>query len=328
MQTDKNFISKDNRFLFIVTIINCLFLFPFACSTLSSQKDYNLRTTHSGQWQTKLFQKLELKKMAGLSGLTQLKKGTYISVAERDQALLILRLKETQTNIELERISVAGFPKDLDMEAIVAISPKEVWIGTESRQADRKHDFIFKIDISKNPAQIVGRIEFPYEQFKNAPSTIDRSNRGIEGLCLSSEYLYVATESPRILDSGERMAMLSRYHLATQQWTPFYARLNSQRGKTSALSCQRTDSANEPEIYAIERHYGVSQIIRLEPPVELEPETILETKPILNLDPFFKNNPNLEGLVSLSPFHFIVLSDNQSSVIQGPTVFLELVRKP
>jgi hypothetical protein len=167
----------------------------------------------------------------------------------------------------------------------------------------------------------------PYGQFTKAPHLLDRSNRGIEGLCLTDKHLYVATEPSINLSQGTRFAALARYDFTTKEWTPFYIPLGTRDGKVSALSCRQNPSQSTTEVYAIERHYSISQILKFSVPDKLEPEEQIDAHLMLDLAPLFKTKPNLEGLVVLSPTHFALISDNQSSVVQGSTVWFEMINK-
>jgi len=197
-------------------------------------------------------------------------------------------------------------------------------VGTESREKNPKFDRIYRLQRTQGVASVTEELRLPYKIFKKAPTDLDRSNRGIEGLCRTDRFLYVATEAPITLESEVRHAAIGRYDFEMKNWTAVYVKLQSDEGKLSALSCYSTPNSSKTELFAIERHYKIALVLQMQVPDELPDEAVISPEVILDLSHFFSRNPNFEGLQVANPSHVWVISDNQSSVIQGSTIWMEL----
>lgn len=299
----------------------CLFM---ACALRPVRSDYALRETSTGGYKATAFHKLQLEKIAGLSGLSSYGANAFISVAERGEVLVIFTAESLRENRHQSMIKVRGLPAGLDMEGIAAGGAQEVWVGTESRASHPKYDRVFRLRIKKDTATVVEEIRFPYLDFKKAPRKINRSNRGIEGLCLTPEFLYVATEAPIQLQDGRRLAAMGRYDLKAKTWTPFYVQLQSKKGKLSALSCLVASNSKHSTLLAIERHYEIALVSRIQVSKTLVAETMISSEQLVDLGQLFKTVPNFEGLLATSENQLWVISDNQSHVISGPSILLKL----
>ena len=83
---------------------------------------------------------------------------------------------------------------------------------------------------------------------------------------------------------------------------------------------------NQQVLFAIERHYGVAQIIKITVPRKLKKEQTLQAERIVDLSLLFDKIPNLEGIVAHSDDSVTLISDNQSASVNGRAVLLTLNR--
>ena len=79
-------------------------------------------------------------------------------------------------------------------------------------------------------------------------------------------------------------------------------------------------------MFAIERHYGVAQIIKIAVPHTLKNEQVLQAERIVDLSILFDKIPNLEGIVAYNDDSVTLISDNQSASVNGRAVLLNLDR--
>jgi hypothetical protein len=127
-------------------------------------------------------------------------------------------------------------------------------------------------------------------------------NEGAEGMCGRGDDVWVAIEhrgaAPLVHIHAGAIADTSELPLTTDT------------GKISALACTSAD-----DIWAIERHYGVHRILHY---VARRPKVALD------LDPILHGSRNIEGLARLPDGRFVLVNDNQSAKIDGPTELLVL----
>ena len=100
-------------------------------------------------------------------------------------------------------------------------------------------------------------------------------------------------------------------HRSTRQST-------DSKGKISALYCT-LDPDGTAHVVAIERHYGVSRILRFTAKrgdAEVTPTVELDLAPILH------DSLNLEGIVQLPDGRLAAVNDNQGRSVNGPTELL------
>jgi hypothetical protein len=95
-------------------------------------------------------------------------------------------------------------------------------------------------------------------------------------------------------------------------------RLTTTKGKISAMSCKFADDGSA-EVIAIERHYGVSRIVKFtikRGDVDITPTLVIDLQPIL------RDSLNLEGITRLPDGRMVTINDNQGASVHGPTELL------
>jgi hypothetical protein len=162
--------------------------------------------------------------------------------------------------------------------------------------------------------------------FDYAPYGIEPdSNRGVEGLCFADGRLLASAE--QVVEAKKaRYAPLASYDFAEKRWAHYRARLTTDTGKISDLTCRRTDKARE--VFAIERHYSVSRILRFTLPLmdtggDIEPELLMD------LTEFHRETiPNFEGIAWVEGGKLLLISDNDYGGTQGPTHIILVKPEP
>jgi hypothetical protein len=107
-------------------------------------------------------------------------------------------------------------------------------------------------------------------------------------------------------------------------WEPLRLRLTSATGKISALEC--ADGGNGRLVaHAVERHYGVTRILRFEVPAEGSPggEAIVP-EVVFDVAAATPGLPNVEG-IALDGARVLLLSDHDPDDAEGSTELLHLV---
>jgi hypothetical protein len=189
-------------------------------------------------------------------------------------------------------IPVEGVPDGVDLEALAFIGPATFLLGTE-RHADRSTDTVLEGRITDGRAQVTGQRVVDYA----ALGLSVEPNQGIEGLCAAGEHIVLAVETP-IVEGGERFAPLIADGVVVR------LRLGSPTGKISAIAC-----AEGGVVWAIERHYGVSRVLR----ARLDGARIVVPELWTNLaaivpDPI----PNFEGIAVRGAELWLVNDDQPS----------------
>ena len=249
----------------------------------------------------------------GISGVAQARDGLYWAVPERDRVLLAMRRDGGRLVVD-RRIPLYGVPKGADTESVAFLGPGRVALGTEALGEGRPSDAVLLVEIGTATASVTGQIALPYGGWGLRAQT----NRGVEGLCFAGGRLVAAAETV-ILVNGRRHAPVARWDPDTRKWTHFTLRLMSETGKVSALTC-RPGAAGRIEVLAIERHFGVSVVVRFEVPVD-GPGGRLEPTIVADVGPMFDETPNLESL-ERSGDDLVLIADNQSRTISGPAAVL------
>lgn len=300
----------------------CLFASVLACQ---SSEHFRIKRNQSGSWKVTKFHLLPTETPPGLSGLSRVSEEQLVSVAERNNVLLQILSSTRSETLQIKSVGIPEIPQGLDLEAIAILTSTSAWIGTEAKTPYRASDTLFKVSLQGAKAKVTEELQMPYAQFSRMPKTLNRSNRGIEGVCVSNDKLIVATELPYTLDN-QRLAAFSAYSFASQTWVPFYVSLLSKTGKISGISCVNNMNDNQQVLFAIERHYGVAQIIKITVPRKLKKEQTLQAERIVDLSLLFDKIPNLEGIVAHSDDSVTLISDNQSASVNGRAVLLTLNR--
>jgi|GEM_PF-6290666 len=300
----------------------CLLASVVACQ---SSEHFRIKQNQSGAWRVTKFNLLPAETPPGLSGLSRISNEQIISVAERNNVLLRITSNPRSDRLQTESIEIPAMPRGIDLEAIAVVTSTFAWIGTETKTAHRASDSLFKVSLQGKNARVTEELLMPYEQFSRMPKTLNRTNRGIEGVCGNNKRLIVATELPLTL-GDKRFAAFSVYSFTSRTWVPFYVPLLSKTGKISGISCLDRKGFAEQALFAIERHYGVAQIIKIAVPHALKNEQVLQAERIVDLSILFDKIPNLEGIVAYNDDSVTLISDNQSASVNGRAVLLNLDR--
>jgi len=247
-------------------------------------------------------------RVTGLSGLTRDGKGILWAIGESgDSALRI-----DPTTFVVRQYPVVGCPSKTDLEALAWIGDGRFVVGTETREAGRAED-----------ALLYGRFEGG--QFVvGSTDTCDYGlwlltapdNHGIEGLCHLDGVLVLATE---LTDQqrGRRWAPIAMLDVETQTWTAHRVGLTSKTGKLAALSCRVIDGTLEA--MAVERHFGVSRLLRFDIPKD-EQGAWIEPRVVADLSKLIDPLPNFEGLVWDNDGSVVLLTDNEyQGVVREPS---------
>jgi len=237
--------------------------------------------------------------VAGLSGLTVDEHGAFWAPAERGDA--IIRIDPEHFGVT--RYTVVGQPAGTDLEAMAWLDDTRFLIGTETRESGRLQDVILEGHLRGARIEVrpVGTLEYARWQL-TAPG-----NRGIEGSCHVDGVWVFATELVE-QQSGKRWAPLGVFDPKTQAWTAHRVRLTSKTGRLAAMSCRVIDGAIVA--LAVERHFGVSRLLRFKVPQGTEADRI-EPSMAADLDRAFSPLPNFEGLVWFDDGSAVMVTDNQ-----------------
>jgi hypothetical protein len=254
----------------------------------------------------KLFELVELEGAPpGESDLTVDDHGTLWAIPERDRFVVAVQLDGTTKTYPLD-----GVPAANDTESIAWLGPNRFAIGLEG---------------ANEPTASVMFAEQRGDRFV-ATSTVMLSdeqcgvkltvNHGVEGVCGHDDVVIAGIETAGTFPDGSRWAPLVRFSRDGVDLTKL--RLTSGVGKISALTCTFTPDGTA-HAYAIERHYGVSRILKFDVPrgaAEVTPTVALDLSAVLH------DSLNLEGLARLPDGRFAAINDNQGVRAEGPTDLL------
>ena len=247
----------------------------------------------------------------GISGLAHRGGSLYLAVSERG-------LYATPFEVHARGISpkpnlpLVGVPDGLEIESIAVLDNGDLALGTEAKLDERSRDKILIASLGPSKIEIKGELTFDYASYGITAET----NRGIEGLCFTDGRLIAAAEQA-IEVKNRRFAAIQSYDFREKRWARYELPLTTATGKISALSCRKLPNARE--VFAIERHYEVSRILRFTMPLldgggELKPELVMDLKEL-----FPESPPNFEGIERLDDGRFLLISDNDSGGVRGPT---------
>jgi hypothetical protein len=176
-------------------------------------------------------------------------------------------------------------------------------LGTETQDKGRLRDRILdgRLDGADFKVASVGHLDYAHWNL-TAPD-----NRGIEGICHVDGVLILATELVE-RQRGRRWAPVGMFDPKTQSWTAHRVGLSSKTGKLSAMSCHVVNGSIVA--LAVERHFGVSRLLRFQIPQGPEGQWI-EPKVVLDLTESIDPLPNFEGLAWLEDGSVVLLTDNK-----------------
>ena len=235
----------------------------------------------------------------GLSGLTVDDHGAFWASGEDGDAVVRID-RET---FGVTRYAVAGGPPNTDLEAMAWVDGTRFVLGTETQKKGRLRDVVLdgRLDASRFVVASVGQLDYARWHL-TAPD-----NRGIEGICHVDGVLVLATELVE-RQRGRRWAPVGMFDPKTQTWTAHRVGLTSKTGKLAAIDCRMTDGSIEA--LAVERHYGVSHLLRFK--ISQGPEgQWIEPTVAADLSESVSPLPNFEGLAWLKDGSAVLVTDNK-----------------
>jgi len=237
--------------------------------------------------------------VSGLSGLTRDEHGALWAPGERGDA--VIRIDPDTFGVT--RYPVDATPPGTDLEAMAWVDGAQFVLGTETQEKGRLRDVILdgRLDGGQFKVAPIGNLEYARWQM-TAPD-----NDGIEGACRVEGTLVFATELAQT-DQGRRWAPIATYDPATQAWTAHRVGLTTETGKLAAMDCRSAHGAIEA--LAVERHFGVSRLLRFQIPQGSEAQSI-EPVVAADLAELVSPLPNFEGLVWMLDGSAVLLTDNR-----------------
>ena len=237
--------------------------------------------------------------VVGLSGLTVDEHGAFWAPGEDGNA--VVRIDPETFGVT--RYAVAGAPPKTDLEAIGWADGTRFVLGTETQEKGRLSDAVLdgRLDGPHFVVAPVGNLDYARWHL-TAPD-----NRGIEGICHVDGVLVLATELVE-RQRGRRWAPVGMFDPKTQTWTAHRVALTSKTGKLAAIDCRITSGSIEA--LAVERHYGVSRLLRFSIPQGPEGQWI-EPTVAADLSQSVSPLPNFEGLAWMQDGSAVLVTDNQ-----------------
>lgn len=258
----------------------------------------------------------------GLSGLVAAADGILWAIPERQDHLLRVRV---QGGVLLtERVPLQGKPSGMDGESLAMLGDGKFAIGTERHGGKRATDLVLLGHLTADSAVVDEQLVLPYSLWQ----TEAEDNRGLEGLCYATALFAAAETVPE--EQGRRWAPLARRN-RDGTWSATRLQLTSRTGRLSALACRPLEDGSV-ELWAIERHYGVSRWLRAvvpaTGPLPADVTAVVQADLARPLAAALKEVPNLEGIAfdSNDPAAAWLIADNsQGGRIVGPAVLVRLV---
>ncbi len=263
---------------------------------------------------------LEVGDYKGISDLARGPDGAFWGLPERQRAFLRLRLTGEHPGLSASPVPVRGAASDADLESLTCLEDGRFLVGTETQHSSRAFDAIEVLRIDDGVAHVVDKIRMPYRAWGDMRT---HANAGIGGLCHVGRSLFAAVESAQITAKGKRYGPLGRYDLDKKSWETFAIGLTSRIGKVSAISCREDPQHSDRiELLAIERHFGVSRLLRVRIPKAVDASatpTLLIPELVLDFTRYYASVPNLEGLAWADNGDLYIISDNDFGRVIGPT---------
>ncbi len=258
-----------------------------------------------------LFTEIQVATPPGMSGLAVDDHDVIWGVPERDHQLVEMHLAADNT-VTLKLHPIDGVPDGLDTEGLAWLGGNRFAISTEGQNAPTAS--VLYAELRPGTDHLVVTRERP---LTDADLGVTLAiNKGAEGACGAGDDVLIGIESVGRLPDGTRWAPIAR--LRGEALTVGKLRLTTETGKVSSLDCT-IDPDGTAHVWAIERHYGVSKILRFTMPLgvgEITPAVAIDMGPIL------RDSLNLEGIIQLHDGRLVVINDNQGATIKGPTELL------
>jgi hypothetical protein len=237
--------------------------------------------------------------VAGLSGLTVDEHGAFWASGEDGDA--VVRIDPETFGVT--RYGVGGGASGTDLEAIAWVDGTWFVLGTETQEKGRLRDVILdgRLDAGRFAVLPIGNLDYARWQLTAT------DNRGIEGICHVDGLLVLATELVE-RQRGRRWAPVGMFDPKTQTWAAHRVGLTSKTGKLAAIDCRIVDGS--VEVLAVERHYGVSRLLRFSVPQGPEGQWI-EATVAADLSELVSPLPNFEGLAWMQDGSAVLITDNK-----------------
>jgi hypothetical protein len=237
--------------------------------------------------------------VAGLSGLTLDEHGAFWAPGE-DGAAVVRIDPET---FGVTRYAVVGGPPNTDLEAMAWVDGTRFVLGTETQENGRLRDVVLDGRLAAGGFAVTPVGNLDYARWHLAAP----DNRGIEGICHVDGVLVFATELVE-RQRGRRWAPVGMFDPKTQTWTAHRVGLTSKTGKLAAIDCRIVDGSIEA--LAVERHYGVSRLLRFKIAQGPEEQWIDPTI-AADLSQLVSPLPNFEGLAWMEDGSAALVTDNK-----------------
>ncbi|MCX5744414.1 MAG: esterase-like activity of phytase family protein [Proteobacteria bacterium] len=257
---------------------------------------------------------LDARTPPGLSALALDDHQIAWTIPERVRVLVELRVPASPvTVIGTTEYPLDGIPDGVDTESLAWLAPGKFAIGLEGQDVPRAAVAFAERRGERFVVTSIRELDLGMEMQKKM-----QKNHGAEGLCGTADDLLVAIEEPGALPDGGRYAPLVRITHTPDgdRQTIYKLQLGSATGKISSLDCTTVG-----DILAIERHYGVSRIVRFTVPPAPTDAPLVETL-VTDLAPILRDSLNLEGIAQLPDGRMLVVADNQGADVSGPDYVL------
>jgi hypothetical protein len=244
----------------------------------------------------------------GLSGLTRDEHGALWAPGE--QADAVIRIDPD--TFAVTRYEVEGAAEGIDLEAMAWVDGAQFILGTETQEKGRLRDAILDGRLAGARFSVASMGNLDYARWQ----TTAPDNHGIEGVCRAGRTLVFATELFET-KQGRRWAPLATFDPAVQAWTAHRVALTTETGKLAAMDCRIVD--DRIEALAVERHFGVSRLLRFTIPRGPEQQWI-EPVVAADLAELVSPLPNFEGLAWMPDGAAVLVTDNRySGHVDGPS---------
>jgi len=249
-----------------------------------------------------VFHELQIATTPGMSGLALDDRGVLWAVPERDR-----RFVELTLDGQVTMHPMIGFPDHVDTEGVAWLGPGKFAITTEGQDEPTATVIYAELQGDK---LVATRTRALTSAELGVTLTL---NKGAEGACGRGDDVIVGIEQVGRFPNGTRWAPIAR--LRGDVLTLTRLELTSETGKISSLDCT-IDPNGTAHVWAIERHFGVSRILRFELPLGA---TQVTPRVTLDLSDILQDSLNLEGIVQLPDGRLVAINDNQSRSVEGPS---------
>jgi hypothetical protein len=259
--------------------------------------------------------------VTGLSGAATDARGVLWMVPERRHVLI-------EQGATPRAWPLSGVPDEgLDLESLAWLGTNDgrerFAVGTEG-VCERNTHAVLVVEREGEGFRVTETIRLPLDLW---PETVCEDGHGLEGLCAAmgpqgEVHLVAAIEHPERDAEKRRFAPLG-VRGPDGRWIAQRVALTSETGKISAMDCRLVDQGIE--VWAIERHFETSRLVRFVVPRDGALPAGLIT-PVVALDLMPQTDDgrrNFEGL-TVTGDRVQVLVDNQWRTITGPNEILSL----